>query len=371
MTQTQRLILIIALVIAVPVLGFFYVSKRYLQPRNEVQRKIAAAEYYIDEFNAYLDKGPRLDRDLRAYAERTLGRSPEVVEHALRSALNDLGARHKLVKLTVDTNMRGPVESPAAAARVDEFQKRKVLRELPDFYRAEATLTGAGSLAQMLATVHDAQNLPWLSRLEVVDISARDNGQRFELRLKLTTPYFRDLVPDDALAASLPVSGALPESLAALATRNVFHLPPPPQPKPEPEPEPVVVAQQPEPPAPAPPPPYQDWQVTAITATASGPELWLVNRQNNQRRVLLVSQQILDATFLGVGADPERALVEIEGQRFEVRLGKTLAERTPAESASVTQSTGAQAPTFATAPSGAEFGGITSLEQPQAGRGPT
>jgi hypothetical protein len=372
MTHTQRLILLIALAVAVPLAGYFYVSRRYLAPKRELQDEIDRRSAWIEEGQSYLDRQPRIRGDLAAFASRTLGQSEEEVEHALRSALNDLGARHRLARLTVDTNMRGAVISPAVAARVSEFKSNKELRDRPDFYRAEATMNGSGSLDQVLATIHDAQALPWLSRLDVVDVSARDNGQRFELRLKLTAPYFRDLTPKEALAAQLPAGAALPESLAALATRNVFHLPPPPV-KPEPKPEPVVVAPPADPvaPPPPPPPPYQDWKVTAITTTASGPELWLLNRQNQQRRVLLVSQQILGATFVGLGEGPEMAVVEIEGQRFLVQLGKTLAERIPAKSASVTQSTGAGAPTLATTPQRVAFVDSLYLEQSQAGRGPT
>lgn len=366
MMTRQRLILILALIVLVPVIGYVYVSKRYLGPKRDLEETIDSRRAWVESVQNYLDRERRIQRDLAEYAARTLGRSEEEVEHALRSALNDLGARYGLARLTVSTNMRGAVGSPAVAARVDEFKRNRALRDMSDFSRAEATLTGTGSLERVLGLVQAAQELPWLSRLDSVDVAARDNGARFELRLKLTTLYFRDIAPRDGYAAELPEATPLTEPVQTLAARNVFHLPPPPQPEAKPTPQPV--AQKPEPkPTPPPPPPYDQWKVTGITTTASGPELWLLNQKNKQRRVLLVSQRILGATFVGLGPQREQAIIEIDGERFLVGLGNTLAQRTPLKNVSVTDTAG-DAPALTEAAAGGVSSGVPLfLDTSQAG----
>jgi hypothetical protein len=318
-------------VIAVGIAGFVgyrFVNGSYLEKRAEIESKISAAETWIERAEKELDGRRRLRRDMQVFIDRSLGQTPEVVEHRLRASLNELGERNGLVGLAVDTSMREGVASPATA-RVREFSKE--MRELPDFHRAEATIRGTGTLEQALRTLYELQQLPYLSRVDRFDFTPKNNGEWVDMRATLTVLYFRDLPAPDALAMR---TDAPPfDRYLALAERNAFRIPP--------EPKPVEVAQAPPPedpkpkPKPAPPPPpYHDWRVTGVTTTSTGPMLFVVNQKNNAMRELRVRDRVLGAVFVGLGAGAEEAIIEIDGQAYSVRLGGTLAERTPVADAS-------------------------------------
>lgn len=323
-------------VVAVGVVGFVgyrFVNGSYLEKRATIESKINAAETWIERAEQELDGRRRLRRDMQRFIDRSLGQTPEVVEHRLRESLNDLGARNGLVGLAVDTSMREGVASPATA-RVKEFTKE--LRELPDFHRAEATIRGTGTLEQALRTLYELQHLPYLSRVDRFDFTPKNNGERIDFRATLTVLYFRDLPAPDALTPRDDAPAF--DRYLVMAERNAFRIPP------KPEPTEVVQAPPPEDPKPKPkpappPPPYQDWRVTGVTTTSTGPMLFVVNQKNNAMRELRVRDKVLGAVFVGLGPGAEEAIIEIDGQSFTVRLGGTLAERTPVADASKAEGT--------------------------------
>jgi len=120
-----------------------------------------------------------------------------------------------------------------------------------------------------------------------------------------------------------PTPAELRRAAAGLSARNVFRKPP------AEVTAAAVVARASEAPGPrvafaA----YEDWKLTGVARGREGPEAMFVNTKTNARVSVLKGGQLLDATL--IDAADQRVLLDINGTRYEISSGQTLASRKPA-----------------------------------------
>ena len=226
---------IAALVVAVAGLGWLGwmpVRSMYFDNRAELQRKIVTAGDLVGRYRTGRDEHGSVSTAIRAFVDRTLGGDLEAVDHELRTRLNRLGEEIGLRKLSVSTGNVRWFETPARS--LPAFRGQRELREEIDFAEVEASVTGEGSLDTVLRLVHRIEAEPWLKRVNQVRLSARDNGERFTVTLRLVTIFLPGRSPAGTLQAI-----ANPDRFDrydALVNRNPFRVPPktaaapPPQP---------------------------------------------------------------------------------------------------------------------------------------------
>ncbi|MFO0895771.1 MAG: hypothetical protein U0574_12550 [Phycisphaerales bacterium] len=260
---------------------------------------------------------PALDASLRKVADRTLGASAEATDSALRGRLNRIGEEIGLADLAVATEPdKDRVLTPARAEfRAAGAEKR--LRDEPDFVEVRGSISGEGSLEQVMRLVHRIQVEPWIKRVDSVRFDPVKGGERSRVTVRLTTLFMEGI-------SGAPVPPPSAEALAgfsryqALAQRNPFRLPPPPKPAPPPAP----------PPGPAPPPPSFPWNQWKLTGRLDGPlgaEACLRNVATKATATLAPGARIGDAEF--VRFEEDRAVFRQGEVLFGVELGATMADR--------------------------------------------
>ena len=301
-------------------LGYYYL---YASPRAAIEAKLAAQQSLNASYESELKDRKRLSDRLKALAATTLGPTAETADPRFRSALNEILSKNGLSGVTVNT--RPPQEDPNPAGAAPKFATalRGELKKQKDFFVISGDVEGKGTLEQALKAAAIIQNQPWVHRVE--SFSIRPEGkerERFTLKMTVATMLMPDLAPKDLPEPQ--INGAdegEAKRWAAILEKNVFRAP---------SPQPPVAAA-PAPPGPAaapPPPPYNDWKLTGLIESRLGLEAFLVNIKSGQKMALPVGSAVADARFVSGGG--ERAVFEIEGQRYEVSNGQTLEQRRPA-----------------------------------------
>jgi hypothetical protein len=331
MTSVPRLVipLIVTAVIGGAVLWSYW---WYSGQRRGLDDQIEKQQEWIDFYGREMKESGRLKQDLQRIADTSLGTDEETVTATARTALNQIIAYYSLSGGEAATRRAVEVRDPAGAAKAAEFNSREA-RTRPDFMSLTATLKGTGSLDQVVRTLATLQMQPWVHRIEGFSIKppGRDRD-RVDLDVLLTTVYLPDKAPKRDVAAPIwqPIGEAEFAQWRAIVDKNVFKEPPPTAP---PAPGPAVPpgtgpAGAAPPAPPAPPPPYADWRVTGVVQAVTGPQLMLVNLKTKEWKTLDVGGMVLDVRF--VAGSGEVAKVAIGTTIFEVRIGQTLADRTPA-----------------------------------------
>ncbi|MBX3358762.1 MAG: hypothetical protein KF745_10060 [Phycisphaeraceae bacterium] len=306
---------------AAVLLGWQGYQRLYRIPTDELSARIGQVRKEIEEREAESDRLPGLRKRLGEIASTTLARSEEGVAAAMRTALNEIAAECRLDQPTVTT--REPVAIKSPASKAGELSSKSA-RAQADFYAVEATVQAVGSMDAVIRAVATLDHQKWVHRIDRWGIRPVDKArERFELSVQLTTLMMPDVAPATEIAFG---DGRVWEPLAdeqfaryrpILANAN-FREPPAVR-----GPEAPAVASV----APA-SPAYEDWKVTAVVRGRHGWELWLANGKSGQQTSLTPGSRVLDATF--VDAAGEDATIEIEGTRYVVELGRTLADRRPA-----------------------------------------
>ncbi|MBL9032222.1 MAG: hypothetical protein JNM80_11020 [Phycisphaerae bacterium] len=301
-------------------------SSLYASPRDRLRGQIEKARGEIAAYDAALKARPAVRAELKQLAAATLPGTVDEADALLRTALNTIADESGLATIRVDTNRPEDIANPVGSSKL-ATPMRAQIRKQRDFAVIRSTLTGVGTFDQCLRCVASLQAQPWIHRRESVSLIPADKDRtRFTLRVALASIYLSgDAAPKPTeRLAIVPASPAALAEAAALAQKSLFRVPPPTA---------VAKADPPQPasgPKPPPPPPYHEWRLTGVVQSPRlGVEAWVVNTRTQQRLSLGVGSAIESATFVaGAG---ERAVFEIDGSKYEVFNGQTLAQRRPCE----------------------------------------
>jgi hypothetical protein len=325
--KSESLVKVLVVLVLALGVGFVAYTMGYAMPRRELLKELQKHRDANAAFEVALKRRPDVRAGLKAIAESTLGASRDEVDARFRDSLQRIGAACNLSGIVVNTESPDPQENPLRRARGltgSAYGKLKQELRQPDFSAIAGTLTGTGTLEEVLRAMAMVRQQPWVHRVQSFSIKPEGKERaRFTLKLGVTTVLLNpELAPKER---GEPVIVALADDAAAawrgMVSKNIFREPPPP-------PAPVVAAApaQPKPPAPAPPrPPYDDWKLTGVVQSRLGIEAFLVNTKSGQQLTLPTGSAVADARF--VDGEGERAIFEIEGQQFEISNGQTLEQR--------------------------------------------
>ena len=294
----------------------------------------------IKKYSEQLESQGQTTAELRAIAERSLGRSPDVVAHRLRAGLSrmatEAGFPENAVVLTLGTPQA--VKNPAVEGGVKELRSSSRTRATEfgraDFYVLKGEVQATGSFEEVVRMLALATAQDWISGVPSFSIRAVDeHAEEFKLRVDIETVFLPDMAKDPENPELPPtVTETAPElyaSVEAIVLRNPFA-----------PPRAVTVVQVPTPPPevdpstggapPALPPPYDEWRLTGVSASPrQGALAWMLNTRSGVAVMLHPGDAVLDAVL--VSASNEMAMFQIGERRFRLVLNETLAERRPVE----------------------------------------
>lgn len=289
-------------------LAWMPVRSMYLDTRAGLDRKIVKDGLLVDRYQSGRDDHARVSAAVRAFVDRTLGGDLETVDHELRTRLNRLGEEIGLRKLSVSTGSVRWLESPAR--NHPTFRGHRDLRDEIDFAEVEASITGEGSLQEVLQLVHRLNAEPWLKHVRQLRLHARDNGERLVVTLRLVTIFLPGRSPAGTLRAAANPDGF--DRYDVLVTRNPFRLPPK-----------TAVAPPPQPAAPPPERPLRSWVLTGVVTGPAGlVEVWLLDTLTGDSRRLGIGQTLKTFTLVSVARDT--AEFAVGDRRVTVQVGSPL-----------------------------------------------
>ncbi|MFI4898228.1 MAG: hypothetical protein ACIARR_10420 [Phycisphaerales bacterium JB059] len=293
-----------------------------LGPVSEKQEQIARARSVARQLGVQVEAMAGARDRLRAIGTTMLAGERDLLEHRLRAGLSELATEAGLAEVVVTSTPPRGVENPAARVRMTGgfAQLRQRLRSRPDFYVVRGRVQGVGTLEAALRALASLEAQAWVHRVEGVTMRPAGQGrERVEFKADYAVAMAPDLAPREATAETPerdPIGEETGAVIAAMGRRGLFRAPPP-----APEPKPVVAKA----PAPKPAPPaYQDWRLAGVMG-GSRNEAVLVHARNGRSRVLGAGDSVLGAVF--EGGEGERAVFRIGDARYEVFLGKSLADR--------------------------------------------
>lgn len=301
----------------------------YATPRDALQARITAAQSGIEKLQDELDRGVTVNDELRRLAATTLGKDLGLVAHRFRAGVTRVAESAGLARVVVDQGQPTAERNPLINVANQPEALKRLLRGSTDFQVIRGSLRGSGDLASCLRTLASLHVQPWIHRVEGFSLEPAGRERAyFELRVDLATLYMPDLATDAVEPELVPIPEGVEPVYMAIAERNVFRRPPPPTPDAPQAPVQVARASDPAPPpAAAVFPAYEEWRLTGIFVGGRGPEAFLVNTRSGQRLTVEKGARVLDAIF--VEGDGETAVFELDGRRFEVTNGETLASRRP------------------------------------------
>ncbi len=319
------------------VAGFAAYRWRYAGPIEKLREQIAAERREIDRLTEQIEQRRAVPKQLSDLAGTTIGKEEDALKHRFSEALGRIAERNALRRVVIDS--RGP-ERVASPLKSRENKVETTLRRaLPtqDFSVLRATLRAEGKLDGVLRALAEVGEQPWVHRVESFAIKPiGKERETFSLVVDAATLWMPDLLAKEPAPPVLAASTAESEAKwTPIAQRNPFRTAP--VAPAASAPRVVAAAQNPGPPPatnpdlpPPPPPPYEQWQLTGVASGASGGQAFLLNTRTGASLTVLMGGVVEDAKLIGVSA--ERAIFEIGGQRFEVQLEQTLAQRKPAAS---------------------------------------
>lgn len=318
----SSVIKIIAGVALVGGVGAYAYVRLFASPRTALVHEITSLQRGIVQYEDALRQQQGDKARLEAIGATTLGATQAQVESRFRSSLGEIARHCGLEQVVPNSGEARAVTNPAAQSSPPirgEFGR--MLKADPDFYVVQGSLTGVGTLDQVLETLATVQSQAWAHR--VGSVTVRPIGAeraQFELRIDaISTIMMPDIVSAEA---SAPAWSALTErerkTWASVTAKNMFRLPSPPEAE-------VTEVAAPPAPEPAPKPSYDQWKLTALPGGRTGSLAGLVNLSTGEQKFLEVGDSVLDAQLAEI--DRFSAVFELAGQRCEVQIGQTLAER--------------------------------------------
>lgn len=315
-----------ASVALVAVLGL--ASALFFGPRTELLDRIGQTRERIADLESRLEEQVPTRRRQRELSATLLAKDQDLAEHRFRTALSAIGERCGLSRIRVNHGQPSAVVNPVVNVRSAPTGLKRQLRSRPDFMVLRGQIEAVGTLEETLNLIALVQAQPWAHRFEGFALRPQKDRESFEIRLDVSTILAPDLLkdngPDPTIAPAIPGSEALWRSVLA---KNVFQAPPADAP---PSPPPETIAAAPPPPA-TEPAPYHDYRLTGVVRSSQGVVAFLLNTRSGERVTLLEGGRVLDAVL--VDGRGEKAVFDINGQRFEIFNGNTLAARRPAPGA--------------------------------------
>jgi Tfp pilus assembly protein PilO len=276
----------------------------YADERDALIEETKGFRFTANAYEKELEKQRALRDRLALVASTTLGKQFPRTEHRLRTGLSRVGLDAGLSDVVVSSSAPEDQKSPAV------------------FSVVKAQVKGTGTLAQVLQALAMYEAQPWIHRVQSMSIQpvGRERDQ-FELKLDVSTVWMPDLAvddPNDPSVVSPDEAGVA--AIAAIAGKNIFRVPPAPAPE-----KAVAQAPQPERPRADPAPAWGDWKLTGVVSGRRGLEALLLNTRSGDRLALVPGGVVLGATLVSGGG--EEAVFELEGAKWRVRTGATLADR--------------------------------------------
>lgn len=314
----RKILIIVAALFGLGTVGFLLLRTAnavYFAERGQLLTQIKSTSALLGDYQKARIEHKRVQKDIQAYVDRTLGDDLETVDHKLRSRLNRLGEQAGLPQqdYLVDTGKAGQDRESPAKSKFGRSGFQRLLRDELDFVELEAWITGSGTLEQCLKLIDAVESEPWLKRIDQLTLNPSDNGNKFRFEIRLTSLFLPKRVPNpDAI---IPPTSSNGQRYATLLNTNLFRLPPA-----------VPVAAKTQPAAPE-RFPFGQWLLTGIAQSAAGAEIWLINQQSHETRVLNIGQRIDEMMLSGVNG--ESAVFLVGPDRFSVPVGKNLNDRIP------------------------------------------
>ncbi len=282
-----------------------------MSPQAFMAGRIDAARKTLDRRRADLRGRDRLQEQMKAYVDRTLGGSQEEVDHALRAALSTLGETSGLSDVAVDTSAMKEIASPGR--RDFKGAAGKPLREEVDFIEAPATFRATGTWPQFNTMLHALAAEPWIRQVEGLRVIGKGEGETVEVSIKVRTLFMPNRSPEDS-----------PDKLTvqwppALGGASPFMLPPPPE-------QPAAVVATPSQPV---PPGWERWRVTFVGRIEGVDEVHL-RAGSGGRRLLHVGQELEGCVYLGNRPDGDgfdEAIFRRDEKEWIVAPGGSFADR--------------------------------------------
>lgn len=327
MTRRNTLILSCASAAIVLLVGWMMYQSMYVGPRGKLTDRLGTLNSTISRQSDELAKLRNVSKELKHQASTTLGATYDVVDHRLRTLLTTIARENGLTGCSASSQSPKTRTNPGSEAKGSKGLARMLDKQI-DFAVVSASFEAQGSLESVLRTVEVIRAQPWAHRVDSVDIRPVSIERKaFAVSVGLQTVMMPDMVGNDHPMPELVALDAEQTArVVRVAATSPFLLPPP---KPEPN--------QADAPRPArddrpkqvdPEERFRVWRVTGVVRRP-GPvmEVWLVNTKNNNSAVLEVGQKVAGATLVDASAGV--AVFEVDGARYDVRVGQSVAERSP------------------------------------------
>jgi hypothetical protein len=294
MNRAVRIIIVLAGIGIAGWLAWSGISRHFLQPRAQLLGQINSARVELANHRAGREEAPKTAADIKAVVDRTLGPDVETVDHRLRSRLSRLAEQAGLQQgAIVGTGASTRRQSPARI----EFSRtpaERSLREEIDFVELAGSISGEGTFEQALQLIAAIEAEPWIKRIDELNLDPKDNGERLDISVELTTVFLPGQSPDPSATAA-PREPAS-QRWASFAGTNPFRIPAAPAP-------PVETSTEVQAPPPEPGFLYEQWSLTGVARSAIGDEVWLLNAKTRESRPLSPGQSIHDLTLVTVHHD--------------------------------------------------------------------
>lgn len=297
-----------ALVVVIgSILGWSIGGGRFDGTRADLESRIATYVKVMREVLEQRERRPALDGRLAAVLDRTLGADLEYVDSRLRRVLAELVDAAGLGDAKVSTG-GGTVVGTPAKREFSRSKSSRAYRDEADFVVVPATVSGRGSIEEVVGFLHGLDAAPWIKRIESVRLDPDPDGKRLGIVVRLVTLFVPGWEMDpEAGPPEVRPRRAL-ERYDALVAANPFRVrrePARPKPPSTPTPRPAVVVD-----------PLDGWMLTGLVEGDPGDEGWIRHLPSGRTAVLIPGRP----TDLGRGLKVE--LLEIEGDRATIRVGE-------------------------------------------------
>lgn len=305
------------------VVGAWWAGQRfYSAPAAQKRAQITGLRQQVDRLKQQVAPQFEVRKRLETLAKTGLPPQRDLAAHQMRTLLAQIGQAARLADLKVTDLPARDAISPAVRAFTGSAAT--TLRQKPDFVALPGSLEGVGTLDQVLATLAALQSQPWIHRVE--GFSLRPVGRRADrltLKVEVSSLLMPDLAPKDlpasVIAPTLPAAEAL---WRPVALRELFKEPAVAQAPPAVPPNPDLPAAS----------PHAQWRLAGLIISENCTEAIFAPVSGGPGLTVKQGEALLDARLIGgrVTDEGEVAVIEVNGERFEVRLGQTLAARSPA-----------------------------------------
>ena len=303
-----RKLLIGAVCFVMALILYWGLNSWVLVPRQTLANQIAKMERRIEDRRDDLVGDVRVQDQVDAYVQRSLGGSRESVDHALRASLSAIADTSGIVDVSVSTS--SPVEIESPGRRDFKGAAGKALRDELDFIEVPGVLRGTGSWQQVMSALQGIYAAPWIARVEDVRLGGKGQRNEIDFAVEIRTLF----VPDQEPAGEPPAVAV--DWPAALSEANPFLLPVPP-----PAAKPVATPQ--------PRPNWARWRVSFIGRVEGVDEVWMKDQRGQTIR-LQVGESLEGSAYQGNQQDSDgfdEAVFHRDGSVWVVPLGGSLADR--------------------------------------------